>query len=104
MGAVSTGAQWWLRRDSAVKIQISSPAPWLHGKQDGHGQHMDLRMAGAVPAVERGIPYGTAAHPSPPPKGMSVQLRVWRSLEHGSLGSGSAAAVAWCPCRGVSVF
>lgn len=40
------------------------------------------------------------------PKGMSVQLRLRRSLQLGSLASGTAAAAAvpCCPSRGVSVF
>lgn len=58
--AGAAGALRSLRKDSAV-----STAPILPGKHDGH---MDLRMAGALPAPERGIPYGTAAHPSPPPQ------------------------------------
>lgn len=35
---------------------------------------------------------------------MSVQLRVRRYLENVSPDTGSAAAMAWCPCWGVSVF
>lgn len=48
-------------KDKTHRSHQSSP-----GKRAGQA---DLRLAGAVPAVERGIPYGRAAHPSPaPPK------------------------------------
>lgn len=97
-----------------LSVMVSKKEPccwnldlWFPGccrNQDRHGRDVIPGRRERCRSLCWGIPCWILVHPSPPPQGMSVQLRVRRYLENVSPDTGSAAAMAWCPYWGVSVF
>lgn len=92
----AAGARRGLRKDGAVKLTAPIPRPaWkagrAHGSEAGSGAGNSVRNEGS-------------ALPTPPKACLCSSGLGDPCSVHPSLRSGSAAAAARCPCRGVSVF